>query len=438
MHQSSFERMRRFADQVRERFAGKTVRVLDVGSMGVNGTYKELFSFPGVQYVGLDIAPGPNVDVVPRDAYCWPELEDESFDVVVSGQALEHIEFPWRIVREIARKLKVGGQACLIAPSRGPEHRYPVDCYRYYPDGMRALAKWAGLSVVEADMVRAPTGYSDGSDQWGDCHCVLVKEASAASAPDEPPLAAPTEKKASLVRHAKNPLDLGQNEPYYLFCRQEVIDLILAHKLSARSAVELGCSAGATGQKLKEVLGIARYVGVERFEEAAQAARGRLDQVLVADLNRTSPLELGLEEGSFDLLLALDVLEHLYNPWDVLAAAVKLVRPGGSVVLSLPNTQNIALVMDLVHGRWNYQSAGLLDATHVRFFCLAQIVELVEGAGLEILGSHATLNPPLDQSQLRDANNSLTQGRLTLRGLSRDECIQFFTYQYILLARRPG
>ena len=58
MHQSSIDRMRRFAARIEAQFAGRPVRVLDVGSMGVNGTYKELFGFPGVEYVGLDIAPG--------------------------------------------------------------------------------------------------------------------------------------------------------------------------------------------------------------------------------------------------------------------------------------------------------------------------------------------------------------------------------------------
>lgn len=181
MHQSSRAIMGDFARRLADELGGRSVRVLDVGSQDVNGSYRDLFSFPGVEYVGLDIAPGPNVDVVVADLYVWNEVPDAGFDVVISGQALEHIPFPWLVVEEICRKLRVGGLACLIAPSGGPEHRYPVDCYRYFSDGMRSLAEWAGLEVLHVATMPAETGFADGSNQWGDCHCVLRK--SAASRP---------------------------------------------------------------------------------------------------------------------------------------------------------------------------------------------------------------------------------------------------------------
>ena len=175
MHQSSLAIMKDFAKRIADELGGQSVRVLDIGSQDVNGTYRDLFSFPGAEYVALDIAPGPNVDLVVSDLYLWNEVPDASFDVVISGQTLEHIPFPWLVVEEIGRKLKVGGLACLIAPSSGPEHRYPVDCYRYFSDGMRALADWAGLDVLHVATLPAETGFADGSNQWGDCHCVLRK-----------------------------------------------------------------------------------------------------------------------------------------------------------------------------------------------------------------------------------------------------------------------
>ena len=174
MHYSSFERMADFAKSVEQKFAERAIRILDVGSMNVNGVYRELFRWKNADYVGLDIAYGPNVDIVLNDAYDWCELEDDSFDVIISGQALEHIEFPWLILEQIARKLKPGGIVCLIAPSRGPEHRYPVDCYRYYPDGLDALAKWAGLDVIESDYVQEGRIFPDTSVEWGDCTCILA------------------------------------------------------------------------------------------------------------------------------------------------------------------------------------------------------------------------------------------------------------------------
>ena len=89
------------------------------------------------------------MNVVLRDAYQWRELKSASANVLVSGQTFEHTEFFWLSMREMARALKPGGLCCIIAPS-ADEHRYPVDCWRVYPDGLRAAARYAGLETIEA------------------------------------------------------------------------------------------------------------------------------------------------------------------------------------------------------------------------------------------------------------------------------------------------
>jgi len=129
---------------------GRPIRVLDVGSYDVNGSYRPLFAREGWVYEGADMQPGPNVDHVLADPDQFP-LADESYDVIVSGQAFEHIRFFWRTWREMVRVLRPGGFIFLIAPSRGVEHRHPVDCWRFYRDGFRALAELGGLEVLEAD-----------------------------------------------------------------------------------------------------------------------------------------------------------------------------------------------------------------------------------------------------------------------------------------------
>ena len=67
------------------------------------------------KYRGMDIQEGPNVDIVVSDIYNWIEIEDSSFDVVISGQAFEHMEFFWKAIKEIERILKPGGLCCIIA-----------------------------------------------------------------------------------------------------------------------------------------------------------------------------------------------------------------------------------------------------------------------------------------------------------------------------------
>ena len=118
MHQSSLLRMEWFAQKYLPGLSEKGT-VLDVGSYAVNGSYRELFSDGGFHYTGLDVAPGPNVDFVVKNPYIWPELHDASFDVAISGQCFEHIEFPWLTMGEIARVLRPGGGAvhCCTAQS---------------------------------------------------------------------------------------------------------------------------------------------------------------------------------------------------------------------------------------------------------------------------------------------------------------------------------
>ncbi len=115
--------------------------VLDVGGADVNGSYRPLFA--DCRYTSLDFE---NADIV-VSGYDWP-IADAAFDAVISGQALEHDGMFWLTLQNIARVLKPGGHAILIMPSAGAVHRYPVDCYRFLPDSLKAMAKWSGLELL--------------------------------------------------------------------------------------------------------------------------------------------------------------------------------------------------------------------------------------------------------------------------------------------------
>lgn len=144
MHPTSFKLMEKLV----ETYAQGVGSVLDIGSMDVNGSYKPLFS-PACKYVGLDLVGGANVDVVVASPYHWPEVASGSFDLVISGQAFEHIKFFWLTLAEIHRVLKPRGLCFIIAPSSGPVHSYPVDCWRFYEDGMRAMAEYVDMEILE-------------------------------------------------------------------------------------------------------------------------------------------------------------------------------------------------------------------------------------------------------------------------------------------------
>ena len=127
---------------------GRDLCVVEIGSAEVNGSYRHLFEPFATRYVGIDLTAGPGVDLVLSDAYDLP-LPDGSAHVVLSGQMLEHCELFWRAFEEMHRILHPDGYLFLIAPSGGPEHQYPVDCYRFYPDAYRALAKMTHCRLVD-------------------------------------------------------------------------------------------------------------------------------------------------------------------------------------------------------------------------------------------------------------------------------------------------
>lgn len=148
--------------------------IYDLGSQDVNGSYRSIFSETQWKYHGIDMVPGNNVDIVLRTPYSWCEILSDSADVVISGQAFEHIQYFWITILEVTRILKPGGIVCILVPSSGPEHRYPQDCWRYYPDGLVSIADFAKLEVLETSTQWENLEYSDGSNAWHDsvliCH----------------------------------------------------------------------------------------------------------------------------------------------------------------------------------------------------------------------------------------------------------------------------
>jgi len=134
MHDSAYKLMQ----QELTRWRNKNAKVLDVGSLDVNGNYRGLIEGNGWSYTGLDIKAGPNVDVVSHFLYSYP-LNDESFDIVISGSTAEHVFDLVKWINELVRILDKGGLLIIVTHWQFPEHKYPVDCWRILPDGMEFL-----------------------------------------------------------------------------------------------------------------------------------------------------------------------------------------------------------------------------------------------------------------------------------------------------------
>jgi len=166
---------------------------------------------------------------------------------------------------------------------------------------------------------------------------------------------------------------------YYHHVRSEISSL-LPEKCSV--IMEVGCGAGETLKWLKGSCSCSRTIGVEYCPDAAEMAKGNVDEVFCGDIEQ---LELDVEEGSVDLLLCLDVLEHLRDPWAAMAKLSKYVKKGGAVIASIPNVRHKSVVFPLLfNSKWEYADAGHLDRGHLRFFVRETAVGLLEGAGMAV------------------------------------------------------
>lgn len=146
--------MQLIAELAKNYFSSATepITILDVG--GLDGeSYEDIFSAAlPCHYHTMNVrfssdAP-QNSTILVENGYNWPEFADESYDMVISGQVLEHVEYFWCSLLEMQRVLKKGGILANIAPSHWQEHRAPFDCYRYYADGFRAMTKFIGLEEI--------------------------------------------------------------------------------------------------------------------------------------------------------------------------------------------------------------------------------------------------------------------------------------------------
>ncbi len=134
-------------------------RILDIGSYDVNGTLRD-FKPASAEYLGIDLAKGPGVDLVLDDPYSYP-FPDGYFDVILSTSCFEHDPMFWETFRECCRVISNIGVIYINAPSGGVYHPYSHDFWRFYPDAGIGLENWSrrsgrGVRLVESFM-----------DYWG-------------------------------------------------------------------------------------------------------------------------------------------------------------------------------------------------------------------------------------------------------------------------------
>lgn len=151
----------------------QNVQIVEIGSQNVNGGLREIFQTPYTHFIGLDFVDGPGVDHVLENAYRVP-YADNSVEVILCSSVLEHCDMFWLLFQDMCRVLKPGGLIYINSPSNGDFHRWPVDCWRFYPDSGKALEKWARHNGYDIVLLESFIGNQD-QDIWNDFVAVFCK-----------------------------------------------------------------------------------------------------------------------------------------------------------------------------------------------------------------------------------------------------------------------
>jgi SAM-dependent methyltransferase len=169
MHDTAYDHGRLFFELYN---AASFRTIVELGSQDVNGTLRDHCPFSAC-YIGLDVAPAKGVDVVIDPNRPLP-IASDSVDAVVTSSAFEHDPCFWETFLELIRILRPGGLLYVNVPSNAAFHRFPVDCWRFYPDAGVALVQWAARRGLSVELMESFVAWPQ-TDIWVDFVAVFRK-----------------------------------------------------------------------------------------------------------------------------------------------------------------------------------------------------------------------------------------------------------------------
>lgn len=210
---------------------------------------------------------------------------------------------------------------------------------------------------------------------------------------------------------------MSNNVQYY---RRSRVDIVSHISHGSERVLDIGCAEGVLGAMLKQQGRAKEVIGIDLFPAAANIARLALDRVICGDIESLDLKSHGLLDSSFDYIICADVLEHLKDPEIVLSKLVKLLKPDGKLIISLPNVRHWSVLFPLLFkGEWKYQPQGILDRTHLRFFTRSSTSELLYKVGLEVGECTPLIHRKIDRI-----------GMFVSWGI----LLEFFTTQWLIIA----
>ena len=192
------------------------------------------------------------------------------------------------------------------------------------------------------------------------------------------------------------------------------------------NVLDLGCSCGGNLMKIHSENPTAQLYGIELNSMAARIARN-WGEVLAEDLDVWDDFSW---HGKFDIVIMGDILEHLRDTSAILKKVNSWLKPGGKLLLSVPNIMHISIIKSLImDGKWSYREEGILDRTHLRFFTRKEIIKRLQENGFAV--RKITFTQSYVDSDMQECMDLLLSGK---KGNVVEE--DYRAFQWLLLSEK--
>ncbi|QXO93529.1 class I SAM-dependent methyltransferase [Methanospirillum purgamenti] len=172
-----------------------------------------------------------------------------------------------------------------------------------------------------------------------------------------------------------------KKENYHYF--EDINQGIVKHVGSNLKILDVGCGFGALGEELQKRNNIVYGIDISKY--AVSVAKDRINGAFVSNATELENLPEEIVNEKFDLIIFADILEHIYDPADLLSKYIQFLKPSGTIIASIPNIATWNVRFSLLFGSFTYKDTGTLDKTHIRFFTRKTAKILIQKAGYEIL-----------------------------------------------------
>lgn len=174
-------------------------------------------------------------------------------------------------------------------------------------------------------------------------------------------------------------VSFAKSDGYYRGINQRVFEMVTP---GTKTVLDVGCGTGELGKKLKDEKRIEQVIGIEIMPEMAREANMKLDRVFRHD---AETVRLDNLRHHFDCVIMSGILHHLKDPWTVLKRFRDSLKDDGYLLACVPNVAHVSVVKDLLLGKWNHSTEGILDVCHMKFFTLEELTKMFFSTGYKIV-----------------------------------------------------